>query len=150
MLHQLEQAVADSLSMARNVATSAEAGTEWDPAFRERWRTIALSTADAVQDVDLDTLKALCQDLEDITHEFADAHLSAQEWREYAGLLMNLRNVHDALTRAVEWELDATPDRRRSKRQLSPQELLRREHRSVERRASRHRSSRDRASRPGS
>ena len=86
---------------------------------------------------DLETLKGLCDDLEEITHEFADARLSADEWREYAGLVMNLRNVHDALTRAVEWELESTPDRRRSKRQLSPQELLRRERRSAQRRASR-------------
>ncbi|SDS89775.1 Uncharacterized membrane protein YgaE, UPF0421/DUF939 family [Nocardioides scoriae] len=137
VLHQLEQGVADSLSMARNVASSAEDRTDWDPAFRERWRAIALSTADAVQDQDLETLKGLCDDLEEITHEFADARLSADEWREYAGLVMNLRNVHDALTRAVEWELESTPDRRRSKRQLSPQELLRRERRSAQRRASR-------------
>jgi len=48
VLHQLEQAVADSLSIARTVANSAEIRTVWDQAFRDRWTALAHATADGV------------------------------------------------------------------------------------------------------
>lgn len=127
VLHQLEQAVADSLSMARTVARSAENKTPWDEDFRERWRTIARRTADAVDADDLATLRALGDDLTEVSEDFSQASLSPEVWREYGGLIMNLRNVHDALTAAVSWSQEATPEKRRSKRFDDPREMLRRE-----------------------
>ncbi|MCW2818963.1 MAG: putative rane protein YgaE, family [Marmoricola sp.] len=126
LLHALEQGVADSLSMARNIAASAEAGNVWDESFRERWRSVALRTADLVEAEDLDGLKGLCDELESMTHDFSDIELGPDTWREYAGLLMNLRNVHDALTHAVDWMTESPPDRRRAKRYDTPRQIVRR------------------------
>lgn len=119
VLHQLEQAVADSLSMARTVARSAEDRTSWDESFRDRWRKIAVGTADAVDADDLAALERLGEDLSAMTQDFSRASLSAEVWREYGGLVMNLRNVHESLTQAVLWSHHAAPARRRSKRRLS-------------------------------
>lgn len=127
VLHQLEQAVADSLSMARTVARSAENRNDWDESFRERWRAAARGTADAVDADDVPRLEEIGADLARMTEDFSQASLSPDVWREYGGLLMNLRNVHDALTAAVEWNHQATPDKRRSKRFDDPREVLRRE-----------------------
>lgn len=62
-----------------------------------------------------------------MTEDFSQSSLEPEVWREYGGLLMNLRNVHDALTAAVQWNHEATPDKRRSKRFDDPREMLRRE-----------------------
>ncbi len=127
VLHQLEQAVADSLSMARTVARSAEDRTDWDESFRERWRAIARGTADAVDAQDVPRLEALGEELAAMSEDFSQASLAPDAWREYGGLMMNLRNVHEALTSAVQWNQEATPERRRSKRYEDPREILRRE-----------------------
>ncbi|WP_162244510.1 aromatic acid exporter family protein [Marmoricola sp. Leaf446] len=127
VLHQLEQAVADSLSMARTVARSAENRTDWDESFRERWREVARGTADAVDAEDVPRLEELGEELARMTEDFSQSSLEPEVWREYGGLLMNLRNVHDALTAAVQWNHEATPDKRRSKRFDDPREMLRRE-----------------------
>ncbi len=42
---------------------------------------------------------------------------------------MNLSNIHDALTRAVDWMTDTPPDRRRAKRFDVPADLVRRRQR---------------------
>ena len=48
-LHLLEQAVADTLSMARTMATSAENATLWDEDFRSPWKRLLAETAAAVE-----------------------------------------------------------------------------------------------------
>jgi uncharacterized membrane protein YccC len=126
VLHQLEQAVADSLSMARTIANSAERGTAWDESFRERWASLARRTADGVDARDVEALQGLRDELEQLTQDFAGETLSVDAWREYGGLLMNLRNVHDSLTRAIEWDSATTASGRRRKRYDKPQDLIRR------------------------
>lgn len=128
VLHQLEQAVADSLSMARTIANSAEQGTVWDESFRERWASLARRTADGAEDRDVEALKGLCEELEQISEDFAGETLSAGAWREYGGLLMNLRNVHDSLIWAIEWDR-TTVSERRHKRYVAPQHVIRRRRR---------------------
>ena len=125
VLHQLEQAVADALSMARTIANSAANGTAWDESFRERWASLARRTADGTDAQDLDALNGLRGELEQLTQDFAGETLSADAWREYGGLLMNLGNVHDSLTRAIEWD-QSTASQRRHKRYDTPQDLIRR------------------------
>ena len=56
-LHLLEQAVADTLSMARTLATSAENATMWDTEFRTAWQRLLVATAEAVEDQDGDRLR---------------------------------------------------------------------------------------------
>ena len=115
VLHQLEQAVADSLSIARTVANSAEIKTMWDEEFRDRWKALAHATADGADAFDPQALKSLCEELEQMATDFSSHSLSAPAWREYGGLLMNLRNVHDSLTRAVEWNNETTRRQHRTR-----------------------------------
>ena len=126
LLHALEQAVADSLSMARTIATSAEEGTPWDAAFRERWRSAARRTAQGVRDGDVAGLESLRAELRGMAEDFSASTLAPDVWREYAGLLMNLGNAHDALTRAVPWATATSPGRQRGRRRVVPPDLARR------------------------
>lgn len=137
MLHQLEQAVADSLSMARTIARSAANQTPWDTSFRDRWASLARRTAQATQDTDLTALEGLAEELQQLAADFSEASLSADVWREYGGLVMNLRNVHDALTTALEWGAHTAPEQRRRRRYDAPAELLRQRRRPRTRRLSR-------------
>ena len=64
LLHLLEQAVADTLSMARTVRLSAEHRTPWEDRFREEWRGLARRTAAAVDVRDGQDLEAIRADLD--------------------------------------------------------------------------------------
>ena len=116
LLHLLEQAVADTLSIARTVATSAENKTVWDALFRDRWKELARGTADGVDDRDPAALEVVGRELAEFARELVDDALPQRAWQEYGGLLTNLRNVHDSLAKVTEWNHDAQPGARRSKR----------------------------------
>ncbi len=116
LLHLLEQAVADTLSIARTVATSAENKTVWDALFRDRWKELARGTADGVDDRDPAALEVVGRELAEFARELVDDALPQGAWQEYGGLLTNLRNVHDSLAKVTEWNHDAQPGARRSKR----------------------------------
>lgn len=120
LLHQLEQTVADMLSMARTMRRSVEEESPWDVPFRDRWCDLAIRVADLADAHDLEGLEALEADLDELAQDFSEASLPPERWRQYGALVMNLRNVHDALTRATRWIVEATPDRRRSTRYEVP------------------------------
>ncbi len=125
LLHLLEQAEADTLSIARTVATSAENETQWDEQFRSRWKELARSTADGVDDRDPAALEAVGRELADFVRGLADDSLPQAAWQEYGGLLTNLRNVHDSLAKVTEWNHGAQPGARRSKRYSVAQRIRR-------------------------
>ena len=125
LLHLLEQAVADTLSIARTVATSAENETLWDEQFRSRWKELARSTADGVDDRDPAALEAVGRELADFVRGLSDDSLPQAAWQEYGGLLTNLRNVHDSLAKVTEWNHGARPGPRRSKRYSVAQRIRR-------------------------
>jgi uncharacterized membrane protein YccC len=80
----LEQAVADTRSMARTIARA-----DWEPHFRDAWTALLARAARAVGDADADALRHACRDLD----ELADEPSSAVD----AALLANLRNVLEAM-----------------------------------------------------
>lgn len=115
-LHLLEQAVADTLSMARTVATSTENESLWDDEFRGSWRLLLEATARATHDVDEQRLVAISSELGDLAEELSTDSLPGSAWQEYGGLLMNLRNVVSALTKVTAWSAGSGPSTRRRKR----------------------------------
>lgn len=127
-LHLLEQAVADTLSMARTMATSAENANLWDEGFREPWRRLLADTATAVSDQDEDRLREIRSELSGLATELSTDALAGSAWHEYGGLLVNLRNVVSALAQVVESNRRSGP--RRSSRYPVPENLprARREH----------------------
>ncbi len=120
LLHELEQGVADTLSMARTMRRSVEERTPWDGDFRERWCRLAAEVADRSVADDVAGLQRLTGELDQLSHELAQASLAPERWRQYGALVMNLANVHEALSRATRAAVEATPDLRRSTRYALP------------------------------
>lgn len=115
-LHLLEQAVADTLSMARTTATSAENATLWDEDFRASWKRLLVEAASAVRDQDEERLRRVRTDLGGLADELSTDSLPGSAWYEYGGLLVNLRNVVSALAQVTEWSKGSARSPRRSTR----------------------------------
>ena len=123
VLHLLEQAVADVLSMARTVVTSAENRTVWDPRFRQEWARLVTETSAAVRSHDAATLQELPRQMSDLVVQLSDEALVRSAWQEYGGLLINLRNVVRALGEVTEWGNRTGPSTRRRARYRVPGRL---------------------------
>jgi uncharacterized membrane protein YccC len=115
-LHLLEQAVADTMSMARTLLTSAESRTLWDADFRSEWKRLLTDTAGAVGDRDEERLRRIHAELRALANDLSTDSLAGSSWPEYGGLLVNLRNVVSALTQVTDWSQGTGPSPRRSKR----------------------------------
>jgi len=115
-LHLLEQAVADTLSMARTTAASAENATLWDQGFRTPWRVLLADTAVAVVAHDADRLREIRDELAALANELSTDSLAGSAWQEYGGLLVNLRNVVTALAEVTASRRDSGPNPPRSRR----------------------------------
>jgi uncharacterized membrane protein YccC len=123
VLHLLEQAVADVLSMVRTIVTSAEDDTDWDPRFRREWARLVTETSEAVRGYDAATLRELPQQMSDLVAQLSDEALVRSAWQEYGGLLVNLRNVVRALAEVTEWSIGSGPSTRRQARYRVPVRL---------------------------
>jgi uncharacterized membrane protein YccC len=69
----LEQAVADTRSMARTIAR-AGAVADWEPRFRDAWVTILARAADAVRDANADDVRRAGADLESVARRLPDSN----------------------------------------------------------------------------
>jgi uncharacterized membrane protein YgaE (UPF0421/DUF939 family) len=115
-LHLLEQAVADTLSMARTMATSAEHETLWDEDFRSTWKRLLAQTAAAAKEHDEHRLREVRSELARFADELSTDRLPGSAWYEYGGLLVNLRNVVSSLAQVTEWSKGSARAPVRSKR----------------------------------
>jgi uncharacterized membrane protein YccC len=124
-LHLLEQAVADTLSMARTLATSAQNATTWDERFRSSWKHLLEETAEAVGNHDEDRLLEVRSELGHLADQLSGDPLAGAAWLEYGGLLVNLRNVVNALIEVTGSSTRSAISARRSKRFQVPDKLPR-------------------------
>jgi hypothetical protein len=120
VLHRIEQAVADVQSMARTVAVSASNETVWDAGFRSDWARLVTMTSEAVRHLDEVTLRELPDELGVLVSRLSDDSLARSAWHEYGGLLVNLRNVVDAMTEVTSWANRSGPSTRRQRRYRLP------------------------------
>jgi uncharacterized membrane protein YccC len=116
-LHLLEQAVADTLSMARTLATSAEDASQWDEDFRSSWKRLLTETDEAVRDRDQVRLREIRSGMGRLANELSTDALAGSAWHEYGGLLVNLRNVVSSVDQATELMEGSAYAPRRSRRQ---------------------------------
>jgi len=101
VLHLLEQAVAETQSMMRTIAISADQSRFWDEGFRRRWCTLLTGTGEAVGSVDVERLGELRTELQRLAQDMSTDELAGDQWHEYGGLIVNLRNVIDAVSRVA-------------------------------------------------
>ena len=92
----LEQAVADTRSMARTIGR-AGAVADWEPRFRDAWVAILARAADAVRDANVDDVRRACEDLESVARRLADSNGDRARRPAQGALVVNLRNILEAM-----------------------------------------------------
>jgi uncharacterized membrane protein YgaE (UPF0421/DUF939 family) len=99
ILRRLEQAVADARSMAQTIGL---APREWDPAFREPWLDLLERGGAAVSTADAGALAAVRADLDTFARALDLDALPDRFWPVSGALIVNLRNIVDALGAVAE------------------------------------------------
>jgi uncharacterized membrane protein YgaE (UPF0421/DUF939 family) len=96
LLRRMEQAIAETRSMARTLGRSLAHGVEWDRSFRDGWIDLLGRTGTAVLEDDQHDLLRVRLALDSLVRTLqSEQHLS--RWPEYGALLLNLRNVVDTM-----------------------------------------------------
>jgi hypothetical protein len=94
ILGRVEQAVAETRSMARTIRLERVPPDDWDPAFRDPWLELLERTGAAIADADVETLRAVGGDVERWRHE--------PFWPVSGALLVNLRNILNGFDEVAE------------------------------------------------
>ncbi|MGA9860223.1 MAG: aromatic acid exporter family protein [Solirubrobacteraceae bacterium] len=97
ILGRLGQAVAETRSMVRTIGHSRIPASEWDPGFRHRWQELLGRAGTAVSAADADAVRAVATELGDYAAQLAVVELRDGFWPVSGALLVNLRNILDAL-----------------------------------------------------
>lgn len=97
ILGRLGQAVAETRSLARTIGHGRVPTGEWDPAFRERWRDLLSRAGAAITAADGEAVTAVRAELSAYASELAVGQLREGFWPVAGAVLVNLRNILDAL-----------------------------------------------------
>jgi uncharacterized membrane protein YccC len=102
ILARLEQAVAETRSMARTIRLAHIAPLEWDPAFRGPWLELLRRAGAAIRGADVDAVRRVHADLEAFAGKLAVDTLPDRFWPVSGALLVNLRNILESLGAVAE------------------------------------------------
>jgi hypothetical protein len=102
IVNGLAQAVAETRSMARTVRVAAIAPEDWHAGFREAWLELLHRAGTAVTDADVSRLRAARAELGELSDRLVGEQLHGAQWPVFGALLVNLRNVIDALDAVAE------------------------------------------------
>ncbi|MFZ1997531.1 MAG: FUSC family protein [Solirubrobacteraceae bacterium] len=97
VINRLAQAVAEIRSMARTIRVARIGPADWDPGFREPWVGLLERAGAAVERADADALRSARAELTELSDRLTGAQLHGGQWPMFGALLVNLRNVLDAL-----------------------------------------------------
>jgi uncharacterized membrane protein YgaE (UPF0421/DUF939 family) len=97
IINRLAQAVAETRSMARTIRVARIAPADWDPGFREPWVGLLQRAGAAVEGADADGLRSARSELTELSDCLTGEQLHGGQWPMFGALLVNLRNVLDAL-----------------------------------------------------
>ena len=92
----LEQAVADTRSMARTIGRAGSVG-EWEPEFRDTWLSMLGRAADAVREADADGVRRVYSDLETVADRLPEQDGHGARRPAQGALVVNLRNILEAM-----------------------------------------------------
>jgi hypothetical protein len=109
ILGRLGQAVAETRSMARTIAHARVPTSDWDPGFRERWRELLSRAGGAITAADAEAVASVRADLSAYADELAVGHLREGFWPVAGAVLVNLRNILDALGAVADAQPVAVP-----------------------------------------
>ena len=102
ILRRMEQAVAETRSMARTVGGSIVDVEEWDDEFRERWVSLLRRAGTAVAAADPEDIAKVHLEVSRLAGDLSRENLPAMHWPLYGGLIINLRNIVTAMDLVAE------------------------------------------------
>ena len=102
ILNRLAQAVAETHSMARTIRIARVPPERWDHDFREPWLDLLHRCGTAVADADASEVRSARVELTELANHLAADEMRLDLWPVYGALLINLRNVLDALDSVAE------------------------------------------------
>ncbi len=97
LLRRIEQAVAETRSLARTIGHSLEAERRWDSTFRQTFADLVGQSGAAIVAADPEPLLRARTRLDAEIETLSDGDLPPDLWPEYGGVLTNLRNVLAAM-----------------------------------------------------
>jgi hypothetical protein len=102
LLRHMEQAIAETRSIARTIERGIEQSRTWDAAFADGYLEELRRSGQAIVDADPDTIRACRARLDQIIHRLSNLAPVPELWPVYGGLLVNLANILDAMERVAE------------------------------------------------
>ncbi|MGZ4436334.1 MAG: FUSC family protein, partial [Nocardioidaceae bacterium] len=102
LLRRMDQAVAESRSMARTFAQSITDVNEWEPRFRDRYLGLLDEAGAGIGRSDPRAIGAIRDRLDELVRDLSERPLSPHLWPEYGGLVTNLRNIVVAMSEVAE------------------------------------------------
>jgi uncharacterized membrane protein YccC len=96
LLRRMEQAVAETRSLARTLGGQQAHRDTWGEAFADPWITMLWDTGQAAAEADADAFHDIRRRLETLSEEMRATERSS-EWPIYGALIINLRNIIDAM-----------------------------------------------------
>ena len=101
LLRRMEQAIAETRSLARTLGGQQSHRETWGEAFADPWITMLGDAGRAASAADPAALLDVRRRLEVLTDELRSTERSA-EWPVYGALIINLRNIVDAMDEVAE------------------------------------------------
>ena len=101
LLRRMEQAIAETRSLARTLGSQQAHRETWGESFAEPWISMLDDTGRATSAADPGALLDVRHRLEVLTEELRATERSP-EWPIYGALIINLRNIIDAMDRVAE------------------------------------------------
>jgi hypothetical protein len=110
LLARLEQAVADTRSMAGTIGRAASGG-DWDPRFRDAWLALVTRAGAAVSEADAQAITRVREELEAMARDFFHADAPTTPRPVHGALIVNLRILEamDAVAAAQPVRVRARP-----------------------------------------
>lgn len=95
LLQGLEQAIAETMSISRTLTLATQDGPAWHDEFRSEYARILRASGEAIEAADRARLRRCRDDLDRMVE--VGARGTADLWPVYGALVVNLRNILDAL-----------------------------------------------------
>ncbi len=97
LLRRMEQALADTRSMARTLSYSSASRSQWHPGFREHWPHLLSEAGRAIAAADPDAIRTTREHLNALVDDIATSSPDSALWPVHGALIINLRNILDAM-----------------------------------------------------
>ncbi len=97
LLQRIEQAVAEVRSTAHTLARGLDDDEEWQASFRDGYADVLRDVGRAISDSDPDQVRACHRRLDELASRVRATGSGPRLWPVYGGLLVNLRNILDAM-----------------------------------------------------